>query len=83
MKNIVINYINIITKEDINNYLIKQNIILSENELNYAYKIVKNNYNEIFEGNIDLFNDIKNNINNDAYNKLIDLYNKYSFYLKK
>ena len=83
MKNIVINYINIITKEDINNYLIKQNIILSENELNYTYKIVKNNYNEIFEGNIDLFNDIKNNINNDAYNKLIDLYNKYSFYLKK
>ena len=74
-------YINIIEKEDVDKFLKNNDIILSNEEFDYIYDIFKNKSDEI------LLNDgiykLKNNINEDAYNKLFNLYNKYKRYIKK
>ena len=70
-------YINKIKKEDMYIFLKNNNIILNSDELNYLYKILKTKYKLILENDTNIFNEIKNNINIDNYNKLLELYDKY------
>lgn len=86
MKNFIKEYINKITKNDLFNLLKKKDIYLSDNELDYLYNCLKKNwYDFLYNDPTLIFNNIKNNINNDNYNKLYNLYiwakEKYSFYL--
>ena len=71
MKELIIKYINNLSKEDIVFLLNKENIILNNNELDIVYTLLKND-NELFFNN-------KDDSNN--YLKLINLYNKYENYL--
>ena len=86
MINLIRNYINKITKEDINNYLIKNDIFLNNNELNIIYDYFKNKwYDFLYGDNLPILEYLKNNISESNYNKLYDLYiktkEKYSNYL--
>lgn len=69
------NYINKITKKDIVLFAEKNNIILSNQELDYIYNLIKNNYKEIISENPNnIFKELKNNVNSNNYNKIIKLF---------
>ena len=81
MYRLIEHYINKLTKEDIIEFSIKNDIILNNDELIYLYKIIKEKYKILLNGDTSIFNEIKDNININTYNKIIELYNKYKNYL--
>lgn len=77
MNNLIKIYINKIKKEDMNIFLKNNDINLSKKEIDYAYYILKNKYELIIDNDVSIFNDIKDNISEDNYIKLMELYNNY------
>lgn len=72
------NYVNKLTINDINSLAIKHNINLNDNELNYIYNILKDNYQTLLYGDSDIiFNNLKNNVSSDNYLKIKELFNTY------
>ena len=72
------NYINKLTIQDINNIANKNNINLNDYELNFIYNQIKNNYNDLLYGDsTNIFNELKNNVSSDNYYKIMELYTKY------
>ncbi len=63
---------------DLNNLAIKHNIYLNNNELNNAYKLIKDNYLNIIDNpdNYDISN-FKDYFTNDNYIKINNLINEY------
>lgn len=82
-RELIINYINNIEDKDINIFLDKNNIILNKEEYDFLKNIIKEKYNDLLDENTYLFKLIKDTINNDAYNKLLNLFNKYKILIKK
>ena len=80
-ENIIKNYVDKLTKEDIINYSKKEGIFLNDNEINVIYDEIKNNWKQLYNGNTRVITNLENKINNKAYNKLIDLYNTYKKFL--
>lgn len=86
MFSIIERYINKMTKDDINNFAIKNNIYLSEDELNFTYNFVKKNYKDLLSNsNVFDINRYKNNYTKENFSKITkvyqEYYNKYSIYL--
>ena len=81
--NVIKIYINRLTKDDVKSFLKKESITLNDTEFDYLFNILKKDYGKILNSDKELFLEIKENINEDAYNKLINIFNKYSeLYLK-
>lgn len=83
---IVKSYVDKLTINDIKNFGYQNDIILSDNEYNYLLNMIKNNWYIIVFGNPNiLFNELKNNVSDNNYKKIISLYqiykNKYINYL--
>lgn len=85
MKNLIKNYIDLLSIEKVKDFSIKNNINLSDNELNYLLNLVKNNYEDIMKDDTKYLKEIENNINPIEFKKLKDLYlyykNRYKGYL--
>lgn len=85
MNSLIKQYINKITINNINDFAIKNNIILSKKELDIFYDIIKNHYENILSNEKDIKNYLKQNITKENYEKVIPLYEsykeKYSNYL--
>ena len=81
-KELIIKYFNNLSKEEIYEYLDKYNIKLNDEEYDFLINIIKEKYNDLLDENIYLFKLIRDTINEDAYNKLIDLFNKYKGLIK-
>lgn len=81
--NIIESYINQIEERDLRKFLEKQNISINEKEEKYLFYILKNKYKDVLDEDILIIYDIKKNINNEAYNKLLELFNKYKGLYKK
>lgn len=80
------NYINNLKIKDIKDFALKNDILINDNEADYLFNIVKNNYQELIYGNPNtIFKNIKDKINDDSYQKIIKLYflykNKYQHLL--
>ena len=75
--NIIKKYIDILSKKDIDNFLKLNSIFINETELDFLYKTMKNDYKRIIDNDENIIEEIKNNINEDAFNKLLSLYKKY------
>lgn len=75
-------YINNITKNDINNFALKNNINLNNNELDFIYNFIKNRYKEILSNpnNFSLTR-YKNNFTNENFVKINGLINRYKMLL--
>ena len=72
------NYINKLTIDDINSVALKNNINLNDNELNYICNQVKNNYENLLYGDsTNIFNDLKENVSSDNYLKIKSLFDTY------
>ena len=87
MKELIIKqYIDKLTKKDIYDYGIKNDIILDTNSLNIIYDYIKKDWQIILFGDITpIVNNLKSKINNDTFSKIEKLYlktkEKYKYYL--
>lgn len=72
---LITEYVNRMTKEDINKYALKQGIILDNEELDLIYTYIKSNYKTILFGNPkDILEEIKGKVKPLTYNKIENLY---------
>ena len=74
MKSLIENYIDLLTKEKLNEFGIKNNIHLSNNELEYLLNLIKNNWEDILVDEKKYMEDLKNNINQIEYEKIKTLF---------
>jgi len=72
--NVIEPYINNITKEDINNFALKNNINLNKNELDFIYNFIKTRYKDVLmnPNNFSLVK-YKNNFSNENFIKINDI----------
>ena len=78
MDSLIKQYVNKMTINNINDFAVKHNKNLCENELNLLLNIVKNNYQEILNGKDEIVKKkLKENLAEENYQKIIKLYNEY------
>lgn len=76
-ENIIKNYVNKLTKNHIKNFCIKENITISNEEINIIYYYIKNNWKDIMYNPNPYLKIAKEKLNKDVYEKLLDLKDKY------
>lgn len=82
MLNIIEPYINNITKNDINSFALKNNINLTNNELEFIYNFIKTRYKEVLNNpNNFSLTKYKNNFSNENFVKINGLINHYKMLL--
>lgn len=81
-KNLIINYINKITKQDIEKYISKENIQYTKEEIDLIYESIKNDYYEILNNFQNYIQKVKDKLNPNLYNKIIEKYNKYKEFIE-
>ena len=75
---IIKKYINKITKDDIVRYAYKQNINISDRDVQVIYYYIKHKSYYFFDGHYDLIMDeIKDKVSPIVYQKIIELYDEY------
>ena len=82
-KDLIKNYINKLTIEDIIKYLKKEMVPATKEEINLIYTTIKTKYDEILES--DFLNYIKKyqtKFNKTLYNKIIEKYNEYKKFIE-
>ena len=84
MKKLILEYIKLINKEDINKFAIKNNITLSSNEINNIFKLLqdKNILDYSDDAYLELINNnIESNNTKKVYKLLMEYKKKYQNYL--
>ena len=82
MLNFVEPYIKNISKNDINNFALKNNIVLNKNELDFIFNFIKVRYKEVLSNpNNFNFTKYKNNFSNENFIKINGLINRYKMLL--
>ena len=77
------NYINKLTKEDILNYLNKENITVSNDEIDLLYNSIKNDFDYVLNNNFyEYLEQYKFKLNTNLYNKIIEKYNEYKKFIE-
>ena len=70
-------------KDDIFNFGIKQNIKLNNNEIDIIYDYINNRYDDIINDTDNILLELKDKLNINTYNKLLELYDRYKYFIKK
>jgi hypothetical protein len=85
MKSLIKNYIELLSIDKLKEFSLKNNINLTDIELNYLLNLVKNNYENILKDDTKYLEAVKNNINPTEFLKIKELYlyykNRYKGYL--
>ena len=82
-KELLKNYISKLTKQDIINYLSKEWIPASNEEIDMIYNAIKNDYEEILETNfMNYISNYKLNFYPDLYRTIIEKYNQYKKFIE-
>lgn len=76
-KDLIISYIKRLTPKDLEEFAKKKNIIYTNNELDIVYSFIKDNYLELLNQNIRVFEKIRDKISPNLYKELINLYIDY------
>lgn len=78
MDNLIGLYINKITLNNINDFVLKNNIYLNKKELNILFEVVKNRYKEVlYEDDSLVKKYLHDNLSAENYDKVIKLYELY------
>lgn len=71
-------YVNRLTKEDVNKFAIKEGVTLEEYELDIIYNNIKQNYKTILFGNVrSILEEIKKEVKPFTYSKIENLYERF------
>ena len=82
-KQLLKNYVNKLTREDVVNYLSKECIPASDYEIDLIYNAIKNDYNEILDTNFNSYiSNYKLSFNKALYEKIIEKYNQYKKFIE-
>lgn len=77
------NYINKVTKEDIKNYITKECVCASDKEIDIIYNAIKNDYEEILNSNVtDYISRHNLNLNKELYKRIVEKYNYYKKFIE-
>lgn len=82
-RELIKNYIDNINDIDIKNFLDNNSIKINDEEYDFLKTIIKEKYNDLLDENKYLFKLIKDTINEEAYYKLLNLFNKYKVLIKE
>ena len=78
MKFLIKNYVDKLSKNDINTFLINNDIYLDENELSFSYNFIKENWDKIVSSpNMVNLDSYKTHFKEENYLKICDLYKTY------
>ncbi len=81
-KNIIKNYAMNLTKEDVINFASKEGISVSEEEAELFLDTIHEDADYILDGHaLEIIEAKKDKISEDAYNKLLELYDKYKKFI--
>ena len=80
-KSTLYEYIKKIKKEDIYNYGIKQGIEIDNNEIDVIYRYINDRYDDIINNTDNILLEIKDKLSYKTYNKLLELYDKYKYFI--
>lgn len=76
-------YLKRLSLKDINDFAVKNKIILQKNEDKIIYDFIMENWKEVYKGNAKLaFEKLKKNVSNETYNNVITLYNQFKNKIK-
>ena len=82
MKEIIKKYVDNLTKKDIIDFSNKEKIHLNNKEIDIIFNTIKNDYNILIDGDAKIiFLKLKEEINEDAFFKIFDLYKKYKNFI--
>lgn len=83
MNNLIRSYIKNLTEDDVRSWSAKKGILLTDEESEYAFKYIKNNYDEVLN-NPGSFNieEHEKKFSKENYQKLKELVKEYIKYLK-
>lgn len=70
MKSLIENYIDLLTIEKLNEFGIKNDIYLNDNELEFIFKMVKEDWKDILKDEKPYLEKLKSNINSNDYDKI-------------
>lgn len=74
----LINYIKRLTRQDIINFSVKQNIPLTDQEVEVIYTYIKTRYRDVFNGHgEEVLAEIKGQVSPNTYEKILEYYNLY------
>ncbi len=74
---IIKSYVKQLTKDDIIKFAKKNDIILTNDELNLIYQAIKNDYDNILANPELALKNVKDKLNSNTYNKIYELYTIY------
>ena len=82
-KQVILDYLKDLKKDDIISYTKKQNIIITNNDIDTLYDYIKNNPNKIVNNPDYSIKEIKSKVSINGYNVILEMYNKYKFLIDK
>ena len=85
MKSLIKNYIDLLSVEKLNEFGLKNNIHLNNNELEYLLNLIQNNWEDILKDETKYLEELQKNVNPDDFIKIKNLViyykNRYKGYL--
>ena len=76
-KFIIKKYIDKLSIQNINNFALNNNIVLTEKELEYMYNLIKNNWEQILNNDDSILLKLNGNVDNESIKKIEKLYYEY------
>lgn len=76
-KFIIKKYIDKLSIQNINNFALNNNIVLTEKELEYMYNLIKNNWEQILSNDDSILLKLNGNVDNKSIKKIEKLYYEY------
>lgn len=78
MEFVIKEFVDKLTEEDINNFALKEGVKLTDEELKVIYLYIRNYWQVFYKGDAtSLFHELKEKLSPKAYDKVLELYNKY------
>lgn len=79
IKNLIKTYIDKLSIDDVENYIRNNYGTVNENEVVIIYSYIKNRWEDIYNDNPKVWNELKEKLSSNTYNEIVKLYKKYSY----
>ena len=80
-KNIIKKYASNLTKNDILSFAYKENITLSDTEVDIIFKAIHFDIDVLLDNPMSYLDDVKGKLSDEVYSKLLEFYEKYKKFI--